>query len=99
VRARGLLWQGEHSALLHSRHTRRLAYRAVSSTTTPHPSRLPGSQLHALAQDCDINLSSPAILVVGQQTDGKSALIEALMGFNFNHVRARPWDAPRWLCA
>jgi len=45
------------------------------------------SQLHALAQDCDINLSSPAILVVGQQTDGKSALIEALMGFNFNHVR------------
>ena len=27
-----------------------------------------------------------AILVVGQQTDGKSALVEALMGFQFNHV-------------
>jgi len=28
----------------------------------------------------------PAILVVGHQTDGKSALVEALMGFQFNHV-------------
>ena len=26
------------------------------------------------------------IVVVGRQTDGKSALIEALMGFQFNHV-------------
>ena len=29
---------------------------------------------------------SPAVLVVGHQTSGKSALIEALMGFQFNQV-------------
>ena len=29
---------------------------------------------------------SPAVLVVGHQTSGKSALIEALMGFQFNEV-------------
>ncbi|XP_051185623.1 LOW QUALITY PROTEIN: dynamin-like protein ARC5 [Lolium perenne] len=29
---------------------------------------------------------APAIVVVGHQTDGKSALVEALMGFQFNHV-------------
>ncbi|VAI15060.1 unnamed protein product [Triticum turgidum subsp. durum] len=28
----------------------------------------------------------PAVVVVGHQTDGKSALVEALMGFQFNHV-------------
>ncbi|CAL9058767.1 unnamed protein product [Musa banksii] len=28
----------------------------------------------------------PAVLVVGHQTDGKRALVEALMGFQFNHV-------------
>ena len=32
------------------------------------------------------SLDSPAVVVVGRQTDGKSALIEALMGFQFNHV-------------
>lgn len=30
--------------------------------------------------------ASPAVVVVGHQTDGKSALAEALMGFQFNHV-------------
>ena len=82
----------------------RLGWRAVHTRCPAHTDALTpdvsllsappcaclASQLHALAQDCDINLSSPAILVVGQQTDGKSALIEALMGFNFNHVRASP---------
>ncbi|KAJ3671652.1 hypothetical protein LUZ60_007731 [Juncus effusus] len=31
-------------------------------------------------------VETPAVIVVGQQTDGKSALVEALMGFQFNHV-------------
>ncbi|KAM0845906.1 hypothetical protein ACQ4PT_056045 [Festuca glaucescens] len=29
---------------------------------------------------------APAVVVVSHQTDGKSALVEALMGFQFNHV-------------
>tara|TARA_B100000524_G_scaffold345386_1_gene243906 strand:+ start:851 stop:1150 length:300 start_codon:yes stop_codon:yes gene_type:complete len=33
-----------------------------------------------------MSIDSPAVVVVGRQTDGKSALIEALMGFQFNHV-------------
>ncbi|KAJ7560352.1 hypothetical protein O6H91_04G126000 [Diphasiastrum complanatum] len=44
------------------------------------------SDLHSLAQDFRKPFEAPAILVVGHQTDGKSALIEALMGFQFNHV-------------
>lgn len=44
------------------------------------------SQLHTMAQEFDKPFDSPAILVVGHQTDGKSALVEALMGFQFNHV-------------
>ena len=44
------------------------------------------SQLHNMAQEFDKPFDSPAILVVGHQTDGKSALVEALMGFQFNHV-------------
>ncbi|KIY95309.1 hypothetical protein MNEG_12654, partial [Monoraphidium neglectum] len=44
------------------------------------------SELHSLAQDFEKPFDSPAILVVGHQTDGKSALVEALMGFQFNHV-------------
>ncbi|KAK3268569.1 hypothetical protein CYMTET_22934 [Cymbomonas tetramitiformis] len=44
------------------------------------------NQLHSLAQEFDKPFDAPAILVVGQQTDGKSALVEALMGFQFNHV-------------
>lgn len=43
-------------------------------------------ELHALSQQFALPISTPAIVVVGQQTDGKSALIEALMGFQFNHV-------------
>ena len=39
-----------------------------------------------MAQEFDKPFDSPAILVVGHQTDGKSALVEALMGFQFNHV-------------
>lgn len=42
--------------------------------------------LHSLAQAVDHPLQPPAILVVGHQTSGKSALVEALMGFQFNHV-------------
>ena len=44
-------------------------------------------ELHALSQHTALNhLKVPKVLVVGRQTDGKSALIEALMGFQFNHV-------------
>jgi hypothetical protein len=44
------------------------------------------NELHALAQDFQKPFDAPAVLVVGHQTDGKSALVEALMGFQFNHV-------------
>ncbi|KXZ51508.1 hypothetical protein GPECTOR_12g471 [Gonium pectorale] len=44
------------------------------------------NELHALAQSFNKPFDAPAILVVGHQTDGKSALIEALMGFQFNSV-------------
>lgn len=37
-------------------------------------------------QDFHKPFDAPAVLVVGQQTSGKSALIEALMGFQFNQV-------------
>ncbi|KAJ8755009.1 hypothetical protein K2173_015521 [Erythroxylum novogranatense] len=44
------------------------------------------NELHGLAQELQTPFDAPAILVVGHQTDGKSALVEALMGFQFNHV-------------
>ncbi|XP_016545450.1 dynamin-like protein ARC5 isoform X5 [Capsicum annuum] len=44
------------------------------------------NELHGLAQEFDTPFDAPALLVVGHQTDGKSALVEALMGFQFNHV-------------
>ncbi|CAN4084788.1 unnamed protein product [Withania somnifera] len=44
------------------------------------------NELHGLAQEFDTPFDAPAVLVVGYQTDGKSALVEALMGFQFNHV-------------
>ncbi|KAG0470966.1 hypothetical protein HPP92_015512 [Vanilla planifolia] len=44
------------------------------------------NELHGLAQEFETPFDAPAILVVGHQTDGKSALVEALMGFQFNHV-------------
>lgn len=44
------------------------------------------NELHGLAQEFETPFDSPAVLVVGHQTDGKSALVEALMGFQFNHV-------------
>ncbi|CAM9682412.1 unnamed protein product, partial [Sphacelaria rigidula] len=44
------------------------------------------NMLHTLAQDFHKPFDSPAVLVVGHQTSGKSALIEALMGFQFNQV-------------
>lgn len=45
------------------------------------------NDLHALAQGFETPpFEAPAVLVVGHQTDGKSALLEALMGFQFNHV-------------
>jgi len=44
------------------------------------------NELHGLAQEFDMPFEAPAVLVVGHQTDGKSALVEALMGFQFNHV-------------
>lgn len=44
------------------------------------------NELHALAQELETPFDAPAVLMVGHQTDGKSALVEALMGFQFNHV-------------
>ncbi|XP_012071357.1 dynamin-like protein ARC5 [Jatropha curcas] len=44
------------------------------------------NELHGLAQELNTPFDAPAVLVVGHQTDGKSALVEALMGFQFNHV-------------
>ncbi len=44
------------------------------------------NQLHTLAQDFHTPFDAPAVIVVGHQTSGKSALIEALMGFQFNQV-------------
>jgi hypothetical protein len=44
------------------------------------------NDLHALAQKFEKPFDAPAILVVGHQTDGKSALVEALIGFQFNDV-------------
>lgn len=44
------------------------------------------NELHSLAQEFDTPFDAPAVLVVGHQTEGKSALVEALMGFQFNHV-------------
>lgn len=44
------------------------------------------NQLHNMAQLFSKPFDAPAILVVGHQTDGKSALVEALMGFQFNSV-------------
>jgi len=42
--------------------------------------------LHTLAQDFQKPFDAPAVVVVGHQSSGKSALIEALMGFQFNQV-------------
>lgn len=42
--------------------------------------------LHKLAQDFRKPFDAPAVIVIGHQTSGKSALIEALMGFQFNQV-------------
>jgi len=44
------------------------------------------NELQSLTQQFTYPISTAAIVVVGQQTDGKSALVEALMGFQFNHV-------------
>ncbi|XP_065870181.1 dynamin-like protein ARC5 [Euphorbia lathyris] len=44
------------------------------------------NELHGLAQELHTPFDAPALLVIGHQTDGKSALVEALMGFQFNHV-------------
>lgn len=45
------------------------------------------SELQRLAAELGgTAVPAPAVVVVGHQTDGKSALVEALMGFQFNHV-------------
>lgn len=44
------------------------------------------NELQALAAELGGAAGAPAVVVVGHQTDGKSALVEALMGFQFNHV-------------
>jgi len=44
------------------------------------------NMLHSLAQGFQKPFDYPAIVVVGHQSSGKSALIEALIGFQFNQV-------------
>ncbi|KAJ4819052.1 hypothetical protein LUZ62_031618 [Rhynchospora pubera] len=44
------------------------------------------NELASAAGRFEGKVEAPAVVVVGQQTDGKSALVEALMGFQFNHV-------------
>jgi len=44
------------------------------------------NELHNLAQAYSKDFDAPAVVVVGHQSSGKSALIEALMGFQFNQV-------------
>lgn len=41
----------------------------------------PSLRTHKQTQDFEKPFDSPAIIVVGHQTDGKSALVEALVGF------------------
>jgi hypothetical protein len=56
------------------------------------------NMLHSLAQDFKKPFDSPAVLVVGHQTSGKSALLEALMGFQFNQVQSESLSTrPRYL--
>lgn len=57
-----------------------------SSSTTSGKLYEAYNELHGLAQEFETPFDAPAVLVVGHQTDGKSALVEALMGFQFNHV-------------
>lgn len=62
---------------------------ALAVTKAPSDSALyeAYNQLHTHSQRVlGAEIESPAVVVVGRQTDGKSALIEALMGFQFNHV-------------
>lgn len=42
--------------------------------------------LHRLAQDFEKPFDAPAVLIVDHQSSGKSALIEALIGFQYNQV-------------
>jgi len=51
------------------------------------------NDLHTLAQEFQKPFDAPAVIVVGHQTSGKSALIEALMGFQFNQVRSNAQTA------
>ena len=44
------------------------------------------SPTHYSTQDFQKPFDAPAVVVVGHQSSGKSALIEALMGFQFNQV-------------
>jgi len=44
------------------------------------------NELHALAKAYQKPFDAPAVVVVGAQSCGKSALVEALMGFQFNEV-------------
>lgn len=62
------------------------SFQRYSSTSSKQKLYEAYNDLHGLAQDFHKPFDAPAILVVGHQTDGKSALVEALMGFQFNHV-------------
>lgn len=63
--------------------TRQMASRDQSSRQSLYEAY---NLLHTLAKDFHKPIEAPAVLVVGHQTAGKSALVEALMGFQFNQV-------------
>ncbi|KAH3742895.1 dynamin family GTPase [Pelomyxa schiedti] len=44
------------------------------------------NDLQGIAHDFQISFSTPELVVVGMQSDGKSSFIEALLGFQFNIV-------------
>lgn len=77
------------------RHRRSLTRRTTNAHACPFfflvNARVPIPSAVPLVQDFHKPFDSPAVLVVGHQTSGKSALIEALMGFQFNQVR-RPFS-------
>ena len=64
----------------------RLPYCRLYVIVRPSCSNANQSILLATYQDFQKPFDAPAVVVVGHQSSGKSALIEALMGFQFNQV-------------
>lgn len=82
---------GTHNLLFHGGSTQNTREKNYQLTQREREALYEGyNLLHTLAQDFHKPFDSPAVIVVGHQTSGKSALIEALMGFQFNQVSYQP---------